>query len=213
MKMSDLKAHQRLWDLACTQRSALLEANLITEHEYEALAGAIGTRPRLDDYAQLYRDTIALTNENARLQAEVTEYKGLREHAPLDEESGLAQIARWVREYKEDLAKSNEGIFDSGLRCVSEGGEVFFVDPEEIEEVMARVQGRSGVLEAVGHFAKVLAVHVLQKAACTRCGETPRGEDPGLSAGICFFCGYLDLPPGQQREEVRLARGSKLKES
>lgn len=41
---------------------------------------------------------------------------------------------------------------------------------------------------------------------CNRCGEEPRGEDPGLSAGVCAFCGYWGLPPGPAREKLRAER-------
>lgn len=41
---------------------------------------------------------------------------------------------------------------------------------------------------------------------CTKCGEAPRGEDPGLSNGICVFCGYWNVAPGAEREVIRLNR-------
>lgn len=50
-------------------------------------------------------------------------------------------------------------------------------------------------------------------APCTVCKEAPRGEDPGLSKGLCFFCGYLDVPPGEVRERIRAERATAAKES
>lgn len=67
----------------------------------------------------------------------------------VEERDGVEGIARWVTEYKARLAREGGGMFDSGLRCVSEGGQVFYVDPEEIEALVARVKTLEGALRQV----------------------------------------------------------------
>jgi hypothetical protein len=78
-----------------------------------------------------------------------TDHPNEHEHPELSlEESGLAHVARWVREYKAKLAADPEGgVFDSTLKCISEGGEVFYIDPEEIEAAEATAQKARAELE------------------------------------------------------------------
>ena len=86
----------------------------------------------------------ALKTQVAVLIRERDEFKGEHEVEAPVEETGLETIARWVREQKAILAETQTGIFDSGMRCVTEGGEIFFVDPEEVEgavAALARVRG------------------------------------------------------------------------
>lgn len=42
--------------------------------------------------------------------------------------------------------------------------------------------------------------------ACILCHEEPREGDPGMSAGVCCFCGYWRIPPGAEREKLRAER-------
>lgn len=50
--------------------------------------------------------------------------------------TGLEGVVRWVKDSKAAIAADpNGGIFDTILRCVSEGGEVFYFDPEELEKL------------------------------------------------------------------------------
>ena len=43
---------------------------------------------------------------------------------------GLSALVAWVKAYK-----AQPGVmFDSGMKCETEGGEVFYIDPEEVEE-------------------------------------------------------------------------------
>jgi hypothetical protein len=44
------------------------------------------------------------------------------------------------------------------------------------------------------------------KESCARCFEAPRRNDPGMSNGLCVFCGYWDIPPGPTREAMRAKR-------
>ena len=39
-----------------------------------------------------------------------------------------------MKGYKRKLEDDGGGMFDSGMECVTEGGEKFYVDPEEVEE-------------------------------------------------------------------------------
>lgn len=48
---------------------------------------------------------------------------------------------------------------------------------------------------------------------CDKCGEVPRGTDPGLSETppqsgtfTCAFCSYWNVPPGPEREKMRATR-------
>lgn len=45
-----------------------------------------------------------------------------------------------------------------------------------------------------------------EKDTCIECGEMPTKEDPGLSGGVCFWCGYMSLSPGPIRETFRTMR-------
>lgn len=45
-------------------------------------------------------------------------------------DEGLSALVAWVKAYKAQPGV----VFDTGLRCESDGGEVFYFDPEEAEE-------------------------------------------------------------------------------
>lgn len=49
----------------------------------------------------------------------------------------LETLRRWVQWYKAKLdADPNGGIFDTSMRCVTEGGEIIYLDPEIIVALM-----------------------------------------------------------------------------
>jgi hypothetical protein len=50
-------------------------------------------------------------------------------------EPSMESLRRWVKKSREE-APARGGIFDTGFRCVSEGGEVFYFDPEEVSDYM-----------------------------------------------------------------------------
>lgn len=51
---------------------------------------------------------------------------------PASDLTGLEQIKAWMYEERARVtAKGN--LFDTGFRCVSEGGQVFYFDPEELD--------------------------------------------------------------------------------
>jgi hypothetical protein len=50
-------------------------------------------------------------------------------------EQSMESLRKWVKKSREE-AELKEAIFDTGFRCVSEGGEVFYFDPEEVSDYM-----------------------------------------------------------------------------
>lgn len=43
---------------------------------------------------------------------------------------------------------------------------------------------------------------------CRTCKEATQDVDPGLSNGVCCYCGYWGVPPGPEREAHRAKRRS-----
>ena len=50
-------------------------------------------------------------------------------------EPSMESLRKWVKKSREEAEKDG-AIFDTGFRCVSEGGEVFYFDPEEVSDYM-----------------------------------------------------------------------------
>ncbi len=55
------------------------------------------------------------------------------------------------------------------------------------------------------------------KQLCVICHEAPAPSDPGLSmpqaamtGGVCVWCGYWNIPPGEYREQLRAMRAREL---
>lgn len=73
-----------------------------------------------------------LEHEVARLKDLV----GNEDSEELDfDRTGLEQVRDWVKKERAEV-EARGNIFDTLMRCVTEGGEVFTIDPEEIERVM-----------------------------------------------------------------------------
>lgn len=144
---------QRLMDLVRVMRAQLHAEDLITDEEYAFLASQRNTHERIASYDQLQKRTALLEAQQQRLLAELNELRGT-EFPTMDNETGLQAITRFVTESKADLLKAARdgqpsGTFDCLLHVVSEGGESFTVDAEEVEQVMTRGTEAASTIDAL----------------------------------------------------------------
>lgn len=136
--------------------------------------------------------------------------------ATIDSDTGLPVTS----EKLEELALDQIRVVDTG------DGFVRMIDPEHpelaLEGMKAAPRGLTPQernmlgrrLAAEPSFAVVMNPDLPKLKArelagfppCRTCGETPTANEPALSNGVCFWCGYWGIPVGAEREELRAKR-------
>ena len=96
-----------------------------------------------------------------------------------DDEHSFLALARWV---DSELARceASGSIFDTGFRCVSEGGEVFEFDPEVVVKVFVE---QEEMIDALGQICCGVAFTN---------GQYEEHNEHARTHSVCAFCGAED---------------------
>lgn len=159
----------------------------IEDHEFEEREAVAREHEVEKLRAALKQAREAVDVEKLNLRAEVERLKTmLRERAALNpdgsdvtpelnaecrDESALTTLRNWVTQEKARIeADPNGGMFDTGFRCVSEGGTIFQFDPEsmleEVDQLKAEVKQLMGdiPLKEELEWAEKQRLHALARA-------------------------------------------------
>ena len=109
-----------------------------------------------------------------------------------DDEHSFLALARWV---DSELARceASGSIFDTGFRCVSEGGEVFEFDPEVVVKVFVE---QEEMIDALGQICCGVAFTN---------GQYEEHNEHARTHSVCAFCGV----EGERTPEAMLAHMKK----
>lgn len=118
------------------KQSAAYESWQTLFNELRVLLDQQPEEDTLSAVQRVVKERDAFTQRASSLEARLRDYHGEvdgEDVAHSDEHDGVSGIVAWVKKCKARLAETHAGIFDSSLRCVSEGCEIFYLDPEELE--------------------------------------------------------------------------------
>lgn len=93
-------------------------------------------QPTMEELLELRARLLNYHREEDGFDAETTLCTDPRFTRDTDD-SNLDVLRRWVNHVKAELdADPNGGIFDTSMRCVTEGGEIIYLDPDLIVALM-----------------------------------------------------------------------------